>query len=376
MSLRRIVLCNARLLLEYLRAEKRISMTDLSTDLGRIRLKNPIICASSEFTMTPEGISAALKAGAGAVIAKSVNEAPGAARQLDIAEYMMLDSGWAISPWADAGLEASLFCRSGLAQTPLDQWLEILVGADAEARAQDAYVAGSITVAAAAPAARIAAAMEAAGLRWIELNLSSPHGREAVGDAVRQVSDAEAVHDYVRQVRAATTVPLTVKLTAQSGDPLALAERAIAAGADMLVLMGRFQGFIPDIETMQPILGSAGAIGGRWALPLTLYWISKCFKALPPAIPLIATNGVRTGDDVIRALLSGARGVEIASAVLSRGPGVIGEMLAGLEAYCARKRIAWPGEIVGRAADAALGYGALPLAKRSSYPWDRFIRDP
>ncbi len=350
-------------------------MTDPSADLGRIRLKNPIICASSEFTMSLEGIRAALKAGAGAVIAKSVNEAPGAARLLDIAEYVMLDSGWAISPWERAGLDASLFCRSGLAQAPLDQWLEMLARADAEARTHDAYVAGSITVAAAGPAARIAAAMEAAGLRWIELNLSAPHGREAVGGAVRQVSDAEAVHDYVRAVRAATTVPLTVKLTAQTGDPLALAERAIAAGADMLVLMGRFQGFMPDIETMRPILGSAGAIGGRWALPLTLYWISKCFKALPPTTRLLASNGVRTGDDVIRALLSGARGVEIASAVLARGAGVIGEMLAGLEAYCARKRIARLDEIVGRAADAALGYGAVPPVKRTSYPWDRFIRD-
>lgn len=348
-------------------------MTDLSAHLGRIQLKNPIICASSEFTMTLEGVRAALKAGAGAVIAKSVNEAPGAARQLDIAEYVMLDSAWAISPWDDAGLEDSLFCRSGLAQAPLDQWLEMLARADAEARAHDAYVAGSITVADAAPAARIAAAMEAAGLRWIELNLSAPHGREAVGGAVRQVSDAEAVRDYVAAVRAATTVPLTVKLTAQTADPLALAERAIAAGADMLVLMGRFQGFIPDIETMEPILGSAGAIGGRWALPLTLYWISKCFKLLP-ATPLVATNGVRTGDDVVRALLSGARAVEIASAVLSRGAGPISEMLAGLEAYCARKGIARLDEIVGRAADAALGYGAVPPVKRTSYPWDRFIR--
>ncbi|MGH7914654.1 MAG: tRNA-dihydrouridine synthase [Candidatus Binataceae bacterium] len=350
-------------------------MTDLSADLGRIRLKNPIICASSEFTMTPEGIGAALKAGAGAVIAKSINESPGAARQLDIAEYALLDSDWVASPWHDAGLEASLFCRSGLAQMPLDQWLEMLTRADARARTQDAYVAGSITVAAAAPAARIAAAMEAAGLRWIELNLSAPHGREAVGGAVRQISDAQAVHDYVRQVRAATTLPLTVKLTAQSDDPIALAERAIAAGADMLVLMGRFQGFIPDIETMQPILGSAAAIGGRWALPLTLYWIAKCFKALSPAAPLIATNGVRIGDDVIRALLSGARGVEIASAVLSRGAGVIGEMIAGLQAYCARKGITRLDEIVGRAADAALGYGALSPVKRTGYPWDRFIRD-
>ncbi|HEY2524984.1 MAG TPA: tRNA-dihydrouridine synthase [Candidatus Binataceae bacterium] len=348
-------------------------MSELGADLGRIRLKNPIVCASSEFTMTLGGIRAALDAGAGAVVAKSVNEAPGAARQLDIAEYVMLDSKWGIAPWEQAGLDDSLFCRSGLAQTPLDEWLTMLVRADAEARARDAYVAGSITVADAEPAARIAAAMEAAGLRWIELNLSAPHGREAAGGAVRQLGEAEAVHTYVSAVRAATTVPLTVKLTAQSGDPLALAERALAAGADMLVLTGRFQGFMPDIDTMRPVLGSAGAIGGRWALPLTLYWISKCFKALPPGTPLLATNGVRDGGDVVRALLSGARGVEVASAVLRRGAGAIAEMLAALEAYCSRKGISRLDELVGRAAEAAFSYGALPLKKRTSYPWDRFI---
>ena len=56
------------------------------------------------------------------------------------------------------------------------------------------------------------------------------------------VRNTDAVHDYVRAVREATTVPLSVKLTAQTADPLALAEGAFAAGADMLVLMGRFPG--------------------------------------------------------------------------------------------------------------------------------------
>ena len=42
---------------------------------------------------------------------------------------------------------------------------------------------------------------------------------------------------------------------------------------------------------------------------------------------------------------------------------------------CARKEIPRLDEIVGRAADAALGYGALAPVKRTSYPWDRFIRD-
>jgi dihydroorotate dehydrogenase (NAD+) catalytic subunit len=349
-------------------------MIDLSADLGPIRLKNPLICASSEFTMTAEGIRAALKAGAGAVISKSVNESPAAARQLDIAEYVLLDSEWQVAPWETAPADASLFCRSGLVQRPLDQWLELLARADQEARAYDAYVAGSITVADAAPAARIAAAMQAAGLRWIELNLSAPHGREAAGGAVRQVTGAAAVYEYVRQVRTATAVALTVKLSAQTADPLALAEQALRAGADMLVLMGRFQGFMPDLETCRPLLGSAGAIGGRWALPLTLYWVSKCYKALPAAMPLIATNGVRTGADVIRALLSGARAVEIASAVLARGPGVFGEMLSGIRAWSGRKGIMRLAEIVGRAADASASYGALAPVRRAAYPWERFLR--
>lgn len=348
-------------------------MSDLTTDLGRIRLKNPLVCASSEFTMTAAGIRAALKAGAGAVIAKSLNESPAAARQLGISEYALLDREGRITPWENAPADASLFCRSGLAQTPMDEWLDILARADNEARSYDAYVAGSITVAEAAPAARIAAAMESAGLRWIELNLSAPHGREAAGGAVRQVTSEEGVFEYVRQVRAATMVTLTVKLTAQTADPLALAEQAMRAGADMLVLIGRFQGFMPDIETGLPLLGSAGAIGGRWALPITLYWVSKCHKALP-TMPLLATNGVRTADDVIRALLSGARAVEIASVVLTRGPGVFAEMLAGINAWAERKEIPRLGEIVGRAANASVGYGELAPIQRADYPWGRFLR--
>ncbi len=349
-------------------------MTDLTAELGRVRLKNPLICASSEFTMSAEGIRAALEAGVGAVIAKSVNESPAAARQLDIADYVLLDSDWQVAPWEDAPADASLFCRSGLVQMPLEQWIEIVARADREARTHDAWVAGSITVADAAPAARIAAAMEAAGLRWIELNLSAPHGREAAAGAVRQVTAAQTVYEYVRQVRAATSVALTVKLTAQTADPLALAEQAMRAGADMLVLMGRFQGFLPDIETCLPLLGSAGAIGGRWALPLTLYWINKCYRALPAGVPLVATNGVRTGDDVIRALLSGARAVEIASAVLAHGPGVFGEMLAAIAAWGERKGIARLAEAVGRAAEASAAYGALAPVRRTGYPWDRFLR--
>src|ERR1043165_36675 len=102
-------------------------MSDLSIQLEKIHLKNPLICASSEITMTREGIRAVLDAGAAAVIAKSVNESPAAAAQLAKADYVLLDDNFHPVPWTSRDrLNASLFCRSGLAQTPLDEYLPML----------------------------------------------------------------------------------------------------------------------------------------------------------------------------------------------------------------------------------------------------------
>lgn len=342
---------------------------DLSIELGKIRLKNPLICASSEATMTAEGIRAAIDAGAGAVIAKSVNESAEAAQQLSKADYVLLGENWQIVPWNSSQVrDASLFCRSGLVQMPLEQWLEMLADLDRYAQEKSCIVAGSITVAQAGPAAEIAAKMEAAGLRWIELNLSAPHGRE--GSAVRQITAADAIQEYVRTVRRAITVPLAVKLTAQADDPIALARTALAEGADMLVLTGRTQGFMPDIETQKPILGSWGAIGGGWALPASLYWVSKCWRNISRDAPILGTNGARSTEDVLRFLLSGARAVELASAVLTHGPQIFTRMIAELERYCERKRIVRLQELVGKAADAALTYAELPIISRERYPWD------
>jgi dihydroorotate dehydrogenase (NAD+) catalytic subunit len=345
---------------------------DLSADLANIHLKNPLICASSEFTMTAAGIKAALDAGAAAVVAKSVNESPAAARQLDTADYVLLDQNWNVVPWEKTNPEHdSLFCRSGLAKTPLDEWLRLLVQLDAYARTKSSYVVGSITVADPAPAAQIAARMEAAGLRWIELNLSAPHGREAA--AVRQITAASRVGDYVRQVRQATRLPLAVKLTAQTEDVVVLGQEAVAQGADMLVMIGRFPGFMPDIETHQAVLGSWAAIGGRWSLPTSLYWISKTWLALPHHIPIIGTNGARCADDVVRFLLSGARAVEFASLVLTRGPRVFTEMIESLRNYGKRKNLARFSDLVGKTTNSSKSYESLSIVKHDFYPWDRHL---
>jgi dihydropyrimidine dehydrogenase (NAD+) subunit PreA/dihydroorotate dehydrogenase (NAD+) catalytic subunit len=344
-------------------------MTDLSSDLGKVRLKNPVICASSEITMTAEGIRAAIDAGAAAVIAKSVNELPAAAAQLAKADYILLDDDFRPISWTSPDrLSSSLFCRSGLAQAPLDEYLPMLADLDRYAQTKQSYVVGSITVARAEPAAEIAARMQQTGLRWIELNLGAPHGRES--GAVSQITARDAVRDYVRTVRRAISVPLAVKLTAQADDPLSLAATAIEEGAEMIVLAGRVQGFMPDIETQQPILGSWGAIGGHWALPASLYWVSKAWRNLSRDVPIIGTNGARSANDVLRFLLSGARAVELASAAITNGTQVFSDIMAELDSYCERKQIARLAELTGKAADAALTYDQIAPRKLRKYPWE------
>src|SRR3954465_1350977 len=97
---------------------------DLSTTVAGMRLKNPVICASGEPTITFAGIRAAIDAGAGAVVAKSTNESEAAKRQLDGAEYALLAGDWQRLSWGDvAPAGASIFCRSGLVQMPFDDWL-------------------------------------------------------------------------------------------------------------------------------------------------------------------------------------------------------------------------------------------------------------
>ena len=340
----------------------------LSIDLGKIRLKNPLICASSEITMTREGIRAALDAGAAAVIAKSVNESPAAAAQLDKADYILLDDNFHPLPWSSPDrLKASFFCRSGLAQAPLDEYLPMLADLDRYAQSKQAYVVGSITVAGAQPAAEIAARMQQAGMRWIELNLGAPHGRESA--AVSQITARDAVGAYVRTVRRAISVPLAVKLTAQADDPLSLAATAINEGAETIVLTGRVHGFMPDIETHQPILNSWGAIGGHWALPAALYWVSKAWRNVSREVPIIGTNGARSAEDVIRFLLSGARAVELASAAITNGPKTFSTIIDDLRSYCERKQIASISELIGKAADAALTYDQISPKAKKHYPW-------
>lgn len=344
-------------------------MTRLSITLGRLTLKNPVICGAGEQTMTADAIRAALATGAGAVVAKSTNESAAAKAQLDKTDYVLLDAQWTPLPWDfDPPPDASLFGRSGLVQREFGEWLAELVELDRHARTLDAYVIPSLILSDLEQCAEYARQIEDAGLRVLELNIGAPHGEEAAKGAIVLERGAARIETIVRRIRQATTLPLWIKLTGQSEDVVALAQAARRGGADSVVMMGRFMGFLPDLDSGLPLLGTSAAIGGSWALPLTARWLMLTRKAMGDDYPLIATNGARTGLDVARFLLAGASATEMTSAVFTGGYGVLERAIAELDAYVA-SRESTVERLLGSAADQVQTY-----QQQASRPgrWERF----
>jgi dihydroorotate dehydrogenase (NAD+) catalytic subunit len=329
-------------------------LRETTVTVAGLELKSPIIAGSGEATATAAGIRDALAAGAAAVVAKSANESDAAREQLRAAEYVLLDELHEARPLAPAGRTDSLFCRSGLLDVPWDEWVETLEVLDREAARRGAYVVPSLIVADIDEAVRRAQQLEQAGLRWLELNVAAPHAAEAASGTIRTGTA------LVAPVRAAVRIPLTVKVG--GADPVAATVEAVAAGADAVCLVTRAQGFVPDLRTRKPVLGTFGAIGGAWTLPITLRHVAKARAAVGRDAPLIATNGIRDGRDVARCLLAGASAVAMTSAIITNGPEVLTSALAELHAYLDEQHVD-ARDLIGEAADNVKSYGEAAMER-------------
>jgi dihydroorotate dehydrogenase (NAD+) catalytic subunit len=343
-------------------------MTSTKVTIGRVALKNPVICGSGEHVMTEAGLKSALDAGVGAVVAKSVNETQAAKDQLDRTDYALLDGDWNRLPWDfTAPRNATLACRSGLQKMDFEAWLEIVARLDAKAAKNGQFVIGSIILADLDAAVDMARQTEAAGVRVLEFNIGTPYGDEASGVVTTERATAR-VTEIVKAVCDAVDIPVWAKITGQSENVAALAQAARDGGAEAVVLMGRFLGMIPQLDTQEPLLGTNLGTGGGWALPMTCYWLAKSRAALGAEVPLIGMNGARSGEDVLRMMLAGAHAVEISSAVFTNGFGVLAEAVETVEKYLS-EHDQNPADILGRAADQVVAFSDLP--RRPGF-WEQF----
>jgi dihydroorotate dehydrogenase (NAD+) catalytic subunit len=158
-----------------------------------------------------------------------------------------------------------------------------------------------------------ALALRGAEIAAIEINASCPNLEGRTGIFAHSASlTAELVH-----ASKDSGFPLWVKLSPNTPDLLAIAEAALQAGADALVLTNTVLGMGIDISTRRPTLGGlVGGVSGRGIFPVALRAVYECRAAFAET-PIVGVGGISSGEDAIAMVMAGANAVEVGTAIFA-----------------------------------------------------------
>jgi dihydroorotate dehydrogenase (NAD+) catalytic subunit len=206
----------------------------------------------------------------------------------------------------------------------------------------DAPLVVSISAPTAEGFASLAAELTIPGVAAIEANISCPN-IEADGKAFAMRADL--TETVTRQLRAATHLPLWVKLTPNTADMPEVARAAETSGADAVVVANTILAMKIDVRTFKPCLGNImGGLSGPAIKPIVLRHVFQCAKAVK--IPVIGCGGISTAEDAVEYLLAGATAVQVGTATFIH-PTAMTTIIDGLEAFCARRQIGRVADLIG-----------------------------
>ncbi len=274
-----------------------------TTYLG-LKLKSPVVLSSSGMTATLDRICQAHQAGAGAVVLKS------------IFEEQILHEAAQIDQYSDYP-EAADYISRYVSENSLGQYVHLI--RDVKAECPSLPVIASIHCHRSGKWVNFAKTLEAAGADALELNIALlPTDKEIDGTVFE--------HHYleiVEAVKAATSLPLAVKLGQGFTNPLAIVRELYYRGVKGVTLFNRFYPLDFDIESGRVKAGEIFSHPSE--LSNVLRW-AGLVNAQLPLIDVAVSTGIHDGKGAVKALLAGAAAVEVASVVYEKGTAVIEQM--------------------------------------------------
>jgi dihydroorotate dehydrogenase (NAD+) catalytic subunit len=187
------------------------------------------------------------------------------------------------------------------------------------------------------------------GVAGIEVNVSCPN--VLAGGAVFG-ADAHTVADVTAAVRRATTLPLIIKLSPNSGDVRPTALAAAASGADAVSLINTFTGMGIDRSKRRPTLANVtGGLSGPAIKPIALrmvYEVARELRSSYPQVPVIGIGGISSANDALEFFMAGASAIQIGT-INFTNPRAGVEIIEGIEEFMHLERIESIMELVGAA---------------------------
>ncbi len=184
------------------------------------------------------------------------------------------------------------------------------------------------------------------GVKALEINISCPTRDPNGGNFALH---AEHTADTVRGVRAATDLPIFVKLSPNAGDIVSIARAAEEAGADALTIANTILSMRIDTNSFRPSLGfKTGGMSGPAVKPIIMRMVYQVSNAV--SIPIIGCGGIVKAEDVVEYMLAGASAVQIGYASF-RNPTAMISIIEDLKEWCERRGIACVADLTGAVQD-------------------------
>lgn len=267
-------------------------MADLSVNIGRLRLKNPVMTASGTFGYGIEFADFVPLEGIGGIIVKGTTLHP---RQGNDYPRMAETASGMLNCVGLQNKGVDYFCKNIYPQiSTIDTNMIVNVSGSSP----DDY---------AECAARIDALDR---IPAIELNISCPNVRQG---GMAFGTTCEGAASVVRAVRQRYHKTLIVKLSPNVTNIADIAMACEAEGADSVSLINTLMGMSIDIERRQSRLSiGTGGLSGPCVKPVAVRMVWQVAKAVK--IPVVGLGGIATAEDAIEFFMAGATAIEIGTA--------------------------------------------------------------
>ena len=191
--------------------------------------------------------------------------------------------------------------------------------------------------------ARLASQLDGvAGISSLEINISCPNIK--AGGAEFGINPDSAA-EVTAAVRKATSLPVLVKLTPNTGNIVKIAVAVAEAGADAVSLTNTLKGMAIDITQRKPLLGNiSGGLSGPTIKPVALYMVYEVASAVE--VPVIGCGGITTASDALEFIMAGASAIQVGTASFAN-PRTPLDVLEGIEQFMKKEGINSLTELIG-----------------------------